>query len=154
MVDTGSGSGDVLARLRQLTDADLLAIVLVVTAERPGLSPVHAAAAALSAGGLGPDYPPDPTRPAVPPEVPPPLTTASGPVTGPDRTVSDYTDAGVPTFERVRDRIEERFGTALGSEELERGSRAGRDLDEKWQAREKAAHEKLDEIRRSMKDDG
>ncbi|RVW05765.1 PspA/IM30 family protein [Rhodococcus xishaensis] len=153
MVETGSGSGDVLARLRQLSDADLLAIVLVTTAERPGLSPVHAAAAALSASGLGPDYPPDPTRPAVPPEIPPPLTTASGTVPGSGHTAPDYTDGGVPTFERVRDRIEERFGTALGSEELERGSRAGRDVEEKWQAREKAAHDKLDEIRRSMKDE-
>ncbi len=51
----------------------------------------------------------------------------------------DYTDAGVPTFDRVRDRIEERFGTAIGSEELERESRTGRDVDEQWQAREKAA---------------
>ncbi len=59
----------------------------------------------------------------------------------------DYTDAGVPTFDRVRDRIEERFGTAIGSEELERESRTGRDVDEQWQAREKAGRDRLDEIR-------
>ncbi|WP_305091526.1 PspA/IM30 family protein [Prescottella sp. R16] len=86
------------------------------------------------------NIPPDPSRPSAPPEVPPPLTISP-----------DYTEAGVPTFERVRDRIEERFGTALGAEELERGSRTGRDLDEQWEAREKAARDKLDEIRRSMK---
>ncbi|CAM3138268.1 PspA domain-containing protein [Prescottella defluvii] len=142
---------DVIAQLRGASDAELLAVVLAVTGDRPGLSPVHAAAAALSAGGgHTPDLPPDPSRPAIPPEVPPPLTMAAG--SGPSVPSPDYTEAGVPMFDRVRDRIEERFGTALGSEELERESRAGRDLDEQWQAREKAGRDRLDEIRRSMKD--
>ncbi|WP_241665950.1 PspA/IM30 family protein [Prescottella subtropica] len=88
------------------------------------------------------NVPPDPSRPAATPEVPPPLT-----------IVPDYTEAGVPTFERVRDKIEERLGTAIGAEELGRDSRSGRDLDEQWEAREKAARDKLDEIRRSMKND-
>lgn len=147
MVDTDSGSDDVLARLHGLGDAEVLAVVVAATAGRPALAPVHTAAVMLSAGGdHTSDIPPDPTRPTAPPDVPPPLTMTSGPL-----PPADYTDAGVPTFDRVRDRIEDRVGTALGSEELERGSRAGRDLDEQWQAREKAARERLDEIRRSMK---
>jgi len=148
MVDMDSGgSDDVLARLRGLGDAELLAVVLAATAGRPGLAPVHAAASMLSAGGgHTADIPPDPSRPSAPPEVPPPLTMGTAATPSPD-----YTDGGVPTFDRVRDKIEERFGTALGSEELERDSRAGRDLDEQWQAREKAAHDRLDEIRRSIK---
>lgn len=150
MVDTDSGGSDaVLVALHGLGDAELLAVVLVATAGRPALAPVHAAASMLSAGsGHTSDIPPDPSRPTAPPDVPPPLTMAGGAVPGPD-----YTEAGVPTFDRVRDKIEERFGTALGSEELERGSKAGRDLDEQWQAREKAAHDRLDEIRRSMKNE-
>ncbi len=150
MVDTDSGGSDAaLDRLRVLGDAELLAVVLAATAGRPALAPVHAAASTLSAGG-GPasDIPPDPSRPAAPPEVPPPLTFGTAATPAPD-----YTDAGVPTFDRVRDTIEERFGTALGSEELERDSQAGRDLDEQWQAREKAAQDRLEEIRRSMKNE-
>ncbi|NKW49817.1 hypothetical protein GS979_26210 [Rhodococcus hoagii] len=110
------------------------------------LAPVHAAAAMLAAaGGHTSDVPPDPSRPAAPPDVPPPTMIGTGSPSG-----LDYTDAGVPTFDRVRDRIEERFGTAIGSEELERESRTGRDVDEQWQAREKAGRDRLDEIRRSM----
>lgn len=149
MVDTDSGgSDDVLAMLSGLGDAELLAVVVAATAGRPGLAPVHAAASMLSAGGdQTSNIPPDPSRPSAPPEVPPPLTFGTAATSAPD-----YTDAGVPTFDRVRDRIEERFGTALGAEELERESRAGQDLDEQWRARENAARDRLDEIRRSMKD--
>ncbi|MCA1006984.1 hypothetical protein LCL87_14760 [Rhodococcus hoagii] len=139
---------ETLTRLQGLDDAELLAVVLAATAGRPGLAPVHAAASMLAAGsGHTSDIPPDPSRPAAPPDVPPPTMIGTTPAQG-----IEYTDAGVPTFDRVRDRIEERFGTALGSEELERESRAGRDVDEQWQAREKAARDRLDEIRRSMKD--
>lgn len=139
---------ETLARLRGLGDAELLTVVLAATAGRPALAPVHAAAAMLAAAtGHTSDVPPDPSRPTAPPDVPPPTTIESAAPPG-----LDYTDSGVPTFDRVRDRIEERFGTALGSEELERESRAGLDLDEQWQAREKAGRDKLDEIRRSMED--
>ncbi|BCN49228.1 hypothetical protein GS433_21480 [Rhodococcus hoagii] len=139
---------ETLTRLQGLDDAALLEVVLAVTHGRPTLAPVHAAAAMLAAaGGHTSDVPPDPSRPAAPPDVPPPTMIGTGSPSG-----LDYTDAGVPTFDRVRDRIEERFGTAIGSEELERESRTGRDVDEQWQAREKAGRDRLDEIRRSMKD--
>jgi len=147
---------ETLTRLNGLDDAELLAVVLAATAGRPTLAPVHAAASMLSAGGgHTPDVPPDPSRPIAPPDVPPPTMIGSTPpgVIGSSSPAGlDYTDAGVPTFDRVRDRIEERFGTALGSEELERESAAGRDLDDQWQAREKAGRDRLEEIRRSMKD--
>lgn len=63
-----------------------------------------------------------------------------------------FTDSGVPTWDGVRERIEHRSGTALGSEELDRGSQAGRTLDEQWNERQDAGRRKLDDIRRSMKD--
>lgn len=57
---------------------------------------------------------------------------------------------GVPTFESVRDRVEQRFGTAQGMSELDRQTPAGRSADEQWEAREKAARERLDRIRKSL----
>ena len=67
----------------------------------------------------------------------------------------DYTDAGVPTFNHVRDKIEERIGRAIGSEELAHETPAGRGVQEQWDAREKAAKERLEQIRKSLhKDSG
>ncbi|MDJ0393200.1 hypothetical protein QMK17_07630 [Rhodococcus sp. G-MC3] len=63
-----------------------------------------------------------------------------------------FTDKGVPTWASVRDKVELRDATALGAEELDHGSPAGRTLDEAWNEREAAGRRKLDEIRRSMKD--
>lgn len=63
-----------------------------------------------------------------------------------------FTDQGVPTWDSVRDKIEDRTTTAIGREELDHGMPAGRTLDEQWNEREAAGRKKLDEIRRSMKD--
>lgn len=63
-----------------------------------------------------------------------------------------FTEQGVPTWDSVRDKVENRTTTALGREELDHGSPAGRTLDEQWNEREAAGRKKLDEIRRSMKD--
>nr|WP_296773400.1 hypothetical protein [Rhodococcus sp. (in: high G+C Gram-positive bacteria)] len=63
-----------------------------------------------------------------------------------------FTDQGVPTWESVRDKVELRGATAIGSEELDHATPAGRTLDEQWNEREAAGRKKLDEIRRSMKD--
>ncbi|WP_037141988.1 hypothetical protein [Rhodococcoides fascians] len=63
-----------------------------------------------------------------------------------------FTDQGVPTWDSVRDKVESRSTTALGREELDHGTPAGRTLDEQWNEREAAGRKKLDEIRRSMKD--
>lgn len=62
-----------------------------------------------------------------------------------------YDARGVPTFEMVRERIETRFGTSLGAVELGSETPEGRRVEEQFEARQKAAAEKLDEIRRSMK---
>lgn len=61
-----------------------------------------------------------------------------------------YSSSGVPTFESVRDKVEQRFGTAQGMGELDRETPAGRGVDEQWEAREKAARARLDRIRKSL----
>jgi len=60
----------------------------------------------------------------------------------------DYVD-GVPTFDFVRDRIEGRYATALGTTELAEESATGRSVAQQ-EDRDKAARERLEEIRRSM----
>ena len=70
----------------------------------------------------------------------------------PDAPTPDpgYSDSGVPTFESVQEKIETRFGTALGSAELAAETPEGRTVDEQYEARQKAAAERLEEIRASM----
>ena len=63
-----------------------------------------------------------------------------------------YSEEGVPTWDSVRDKVELRTGTALGGEELDHLSPAGRTLDEQWNERQESGRKKLEEIRRSMKD--
>jgi hypothetical protein len=62
-----------------------------------------------------------------------------------------FTAQGVPTWDSVRDKVENRTTTALGAEELDHSTPAGRTLDDQWNEREAAGRKKLDEIRRSMK---
>ena len=62
----------------------------------------------------------------------------------------DYDEAGVPTFEHVRDKIEGRYATALGSTELAEESEAGRTVAEQEADRDAAARERLEQIRRSI----
>ncbi len=75
----------------------------------------------------------------------------------------DYNDAGVPSLNYLRDKIEGRYSTALGSTELaeaavarEASARAAAEqqaaatAEEQRAAREQAAKNKLDEIRRSL----
>lgn len=64
--------------------------------------------------------------------------------------VGDYDESGVPTFEYVRDKIEKKFATALGAEELVSSSEEGRSIDEQLAEREKAARERLEQLRRSL----
>ena len=61
-----------------------------------------------------------------------------------------YTPSGVPTFESVREKIESRFGTAIGAAELDAESTEGRTIEEQYDARQRAAAERLTEIRKSM----
>jgi phage shock protein A len=64
-----------------------------------------------------------------------------------------YTPGGVPTFDAVREKIETRYGTAVGSSELASETPEGRDVEEQYEARQRAAHERLEQIRASMRDD-
>ena len=61
-----------------------------------------------------------------------------------------YDNAGVPTFESVREKIESRYATAEGAAELDAESAEGRTVEE----RERAAAERLAQIRESMRRDG
>lgn len=75
----------------------------------------------------------------------------------------DYSEAGVPSLDYLRDKVEGRYATALGSTELaqaaaerEAARRAAVEADKAVVAqaqrvtREQAAKDKLEEIRRSM----
>lgn len=62
-----------------------------------------------------------------------------------------YTDAGVPTLDGVREKIETRYGTALGATELAEETPEVRTAADQYEARHKAAAEKLEEIRISMR---
>jgi hypothetical protein len=71
------------------------------------------------------------------------------PSTPPD---TGYTADGVPTFESVREKIETRFGTATGSTELASETVEGRRVEEQYEARQRAAHDRLEQIRASMRE--
>ncbi|QSE94618.1 hypothetical protein JWS13_41435 [Rhodococcus pseudokoreensis] len=124
---------DVVAAASQLTDAEFLEVVRAVAAGRPGLG---ALLAAVDVGA------------AIPAEDP--VTAEVVPHVVPGVPEPDYTSGGVPTFDRVRERIEGRFGTAMGSSGLAHDSPSGRSLEDAWEKREKAGKAKLDEIRRSL----
>ncbi|AFM17366.1 hypothetical protein Mycch_2594 [Mycolicibacterium chubuense NBB4] len=63
-----------------------------------------------------------------------------------------YSDSGVPTFDSVREKIETRYTTALGSAELAAETPEGRTVDEQYDARQRAAAKRLDEIRQSLRE--
>lgn len=71
------------------------------------------------------------------------------PVNPPD---TGYTPDGVPTFDGVREKIETRYGTALGATELAEDTPEGRTAAQRYEDRQHAAADKLEEIRASMKD--
>lgn len=81
------------------------------------------------------------------PDAPAPRPPA-GPVSGPEDT--GYTAAGVPTFDAVREKIETRYGTAIGSAELAADTPEGRSIQEQYEKRQQAAAERLQQIRESM----
>ena len=64
-----------------------------------------------------------------------------------------YDSAGVPTFESVRDKIETRYATAQGATELDADSAEGRSVEEQYEGRQRAAAERLAQIRESMRPD-
>jgi phage shock protein A len=80
---------------------------------------------------------PEPSEPAPSPAPVEPLDTG-------------YSPGGVPTFESVREKIETRYGTATGASELAAETPEGRTVEEQYDARQRAAAERLAEIRKSM----
>lgn len=74
------------------------------------------------------------------------------PVPAPDPLPTGYTDRGVPTFDYVRDQIENRYSTSAGAEELAGETAQGRSVDQQMAERDKAGRDKLEEIRRSMRE--
>lgn len=64
-----------------------------------------------------------------------------------------YTPDGVPTFESVREKIETRYGTAIGATELAAETPEGRSVEEQYEERQRAAAERLEQIRKSMNAD-
>jgi phage shock protein A len=64
-----------------------------------------------------------------------------------------YTDSGFPTFDSVRDKIEARYETSIGSAELDAESPEGRDVEKQYEDRQRAAAERLAQIRNSMHPD-
>lgn len=75
-----------------------------------------------------------------------------GPVT-PEPPVTDYTDDGTPTFDYVRDRIEGRFATSVGATELAGATPEAASLDERFAEREQAGRDRLEQIRRAMREE-
>ena len=66
---------------------------------------------------------------------------------------ADYTQAGVPSLDFVRDKIEGRYAQSLGSTELAEQTPEARTFEEQAAQRAEAAKEKLDAIRRSLRGD-
>ena len=90
----------------------------------------------------------DPTPAAPAPATPAPTAAVpAAAVTAPD---TGYTDAGVPTLEGVREKIEHRYGTALGATELAEETPEARTAAKQYEEHQKAAADKLEEIRASM----
>lgn len=158
---------DLAGLLARLPDAALAAAVELATEGRAGLAALHAVAQSLAAS-LGDvsdviDVTPDTLAEesysqsetagvseqvgagAVVSAVPiPPVGIPAVPGIG------GYTSSGVPTFESVRDKVEQRYGTSQGMGELDQQTPVGRSVEEQWDARAKAARERLDQIRKSM----
>lgn len=77
-----------------------------------------------------------------------PALSSPGPAPAPVET--GYTAGGVPTFDYARERIETRYGTAIGAAELASETPEGRTVSEQYDARQKAAADRLAQIRESM----
>ncbi|OBK87194.1 hypothetical protein A5649_18385 [Mycolicibacter heraklionensis] len=66
------------------------------------------------------------------------------------QTDPGFDDAGVPTFESVRDKIESRYQTSIGAQELDSETPEGRSVDKQFEDRQRAAADRLEQIRKSM----
>ena len=95
-----------------------------------------------------PPTPEEPTASAVPVPTPVPVPIEDAPL--PAGPAPDYDEHGTPSLDYVRDKIEGRYATSLGMEELVGETAQGRSLAEQEAKRKEAADAKLAEIRRSL----
>ncbi|ALG10981.1 hypothetical protein [Kibdelosporangium phytohabitans] len=63
----------------------------------------------------------------------------------------DYTDGGVPTFDYVRDKIEGKYTTSIGANELAEATPEGKTVEQQMADRDQAGRDKLEEIRRQLR---
>jgi phage shock protein A len=66
---------------------------------------------------------------------------------------SGYDNSGVPTFDSVREKLQSRYETSRGAAELDSESPETRGIEEQYEARQKAAAQRLADIRESMHKD-
>lgn len=64
-----------------------------------------------------------------------------------------YDEAGVPTFDAVREKIESRYQTSIGAHELDSETPEGRSVEKQYDDRQRTAAERLEQIRASMHED-
>jgi phage shock protein A len=83
----------------------------------------------------------------------PPTEPGAGTSSGAPDSEPGYDDSGVPTFDSVREKIETRYETSIGAAELDSESPDGRSIEQQYEARQKAAAERLAAIRESMRKD-
>ena len=111
------------------------------------LSPQTSAATAPSTASI-----PTPTATVTPSTSNPILSSAGiGELPGPAVPAGNYSAAGVPSLDFVRDKIEGRYATALGAGELAEAVPEVRSAQQQAAKREQAARDKLEEIRRSLR---
>ncbi|MFW0791548.1 hypothetical protein [Gordonia sp. CPCC 205333] len=96
------------------------------------------------------DVPGDDLNPAQPTDIVDAEIVINPAALDPALTATPYTDSGVPTFDHVRDKIEQRVTRALGSEELANETAEAQAADELYRKNKDAAAAKLAEIRKSM----
>jgi phage shock protein A len=83
----------------------------------------------------------------------PPTDPDAGSTSEAGDTEPGYDTSGVPTFDFVREKIENRYETSISAAELDSESPEGRSIEEQYEARQKAAAERLAAIRESMRED-
>jgi hypothetical protein len=103
---------------------------------------------------LEPAAAPDPADEIVDAEIVEDPTPPRPDLTLPPAPAFDYTDAGVPTLDYVRGKVEQRLGTADGAVELAGGADSAKAQADRDAERERLAQEKLEAIRRSLRGDG
>ena len=89
--------------------------------------------------------------PVVDPVVEPTAEPTPATPPAPEPVDTGYTAGGIPTFDSVREKIETRYGTAIGAAELDAETPEGRTVEEQYEARQRAAAERLAQIRESMR---